>query len=256
MRLKINWNYQLKSMDNSWNNTISKRPDFNIFIDNNKGLDFNNNNNVAILYEPKSILPDFYKYVIENKNRFYKIFTHREEYCDNKKVIQMNPFFPSWIKEEDSRIYEKTKLVSMIASDKIMCDGHKYRQDVARDFPYKDDLYGRGRNYIDKKITGLKDYMFSVAMENEISDVYYTEKILDCFLTGTIPIYWGTKKIINFFNPDGIVFLNQIDIRKIDENLYNDKIEAVRENLDIAKKINYTSNHMIDFITKKLKNEE
>jgi hypothetical protein len=35
---------------------------------------------------------------------------------------------------------------------------------------------------------------------------YFTEKIIDCFLTGTIPIYWGDPNIRDIFNPGGILF--------------------------------------------------
>ena len=44
--------------------------------------------------------------------------------------------------------------------------------------------------------------MFSVCIENDVYDTYFTEKILDCFATGTIPIYKGTKNklVIQTFN--------------------------------------------------------
>ena len=52
--------------------------------------------------------------------------------------------------------------------------------------------FGRGRGDMElkEKEDGLCDYMFSVAIEN--SNQYFSEKLLDCFLTGTIPIYYAT----------------------------------------------------------------
>jgi hypothetical protein len=57
------------------------------------------------------------------------------------------------------------------------------------------DVYGRGISEIPNKEVGLKDYMFSFAVENDTYDTYFTEKILDCFATGTIPYTWVQKKL-------------------------------------------------------------
>lgn len=253
-KVKIIWNYEANSIEGTWKN--SEDPEYVFFIDNFRDIDnYKNKKNIAILYEPRSILVNNYLWIANNLDKFYKVFTHNINLCDNKKIFHIPPFFPSWIPNNKIFLYKKDKLVSMIASDKVMCRGHIYRQKICDSFPYKDHLFGRGRNFIENKIDGLKDYMFSVAMENEISDIYYTEKILDCFLTGTIPIYWGTSKIKDIFNPDGILFLDEIDLKKLNEDIYKERISAVKENLEIAKKINKGSNHMVDFIVKNLEND-
>jgi hypothetical protein len=46
--------------------------------------------------------------------------------------------------------------------------------------------------------------MFGVAIENVSHRGWFTEKILDCFLLKTIPIYWGCSNIEDYFNPKGI----------------------------------------------------
>ena len=135
---------QIKSL--KW--VISDSPEYQINIDNTRGIGINNEaKKIAVLYEPQSILPGNYAEVLRNQNSYYKIFTHRKSLCDNDKILHMPPFFPSWISESESIIYQKNKLVSMIASDKVMCDGHLYRQKIAGKFPYKHDLFGRGRNF-------------------------------------------------------------------------------------------------------------
>ena len=48
--------------------------------------------------------------------------------------------------------------------------------------------------------------MFSIVIENSIESDYFTEKLLDCFLTGTIPIYVGTKTTSEYFDTDGIIY--------------------------------------------------
>ena len=46
---------------------------------------------------------------------------------------------------------------------------------------------------------------FHVAIENCSMPDYFTEKIMDCFVTRTVPIYWGCKNISDYFNTDGII---------------------------------------------------
>ena len=55
----------------------------------------------------------------------------------------------------------------------------------------------------------LFDAMFSLAVENVAQDDYFTEKLLDCFLTRTVPIYWGCPNAAAYFDPEGIVHVGR-----------------------------------------------
>jgi len=80
--------------------------------------------------------------------------------------------------------------------------------------------------------------MFSVAIENSSYGSYFTEKVQDCFATATIPIYYGAPDIGKFFNPDGIITLtDDFDVSKLTTEMYYDKIDAVKENLEIIKSL-------------------
>ncbi len=84
------------------------------------------------------------------------------------------------------------------------------------------------------KILGLKDYMFSFAMENDNYDYAFCEKTTDCFATGTIPIFWGGKKITEFFDERGIIFLDDLEsIDILTEELYLSKMEYIKKNFDL-----------------------
>lgn len=241
-KINLIWDYDIESPSGSW--VIDReRYDLSIAIDRMANSDY------LIIYESRAIIPDFYDAVLINPIRWKKIFTHDLSICDGKKIIHIPPFTPTWICESDYDIYKKSKLVSMIASDKMMCDGHFYRDRVAKEFPYTDHLYGKGRrNELVNKIDGLKDYMFSVAIENAKYDTYFTEKILDCFLTGTIPVYWGTDRIDTYFDPKGIINLESIRISDLNERMYNERKDSVIRNFEIAKNLKLTSGHMIDHI--------
>src|SRR5690606_35886534 len=120
----------------------------------------------------------------------------------------------------------KTKLCSCILSNLKITDGHRLRHEVNN--KYKNiDYYGKGaNNHIEYKLTGLKDYMYSIVIENEILDDYFTEKIIDCFMTGTVPIYYGTKNIGKYFDINGIIQFTKSEeldviLNKIGPNDYN-----------------------------------
>lgn len=81
----------------------------------------------------------------------------------------------------------------------------------------------------------FQDSMFHIAIENTAHNNYFTEKIIDCFLFKTVPIYYGCPNINEFFNPNGIITFNTIDeLIEICNNLtyddYINRIDAVYEN--------------------------
>jgi hypothetical protein len=89
--------------------------------------------------------------------------------------------------------------------------------------------------------------MFSVAIENATYKSCFTEKILDCFATGTIPIYLGPKDIGDFFNKDGIIILDDcFDINSLTPELYYSKIDAIRENFELCKKYLFVEDYMYE----------
>ena len=53
------------------------------------------------------------------------------------------------------------------------------------------------RGFADDKPATMGDYTFALCFENAIWPDYVTEKIFDCMLVGTIPIYWGAPDIEN-----------------------------------------------------------
>ena len=108
------------------------------------------------------------------------------------------------------KLYNKTKNLSCISSNKSFLEGHKKRLEfvnhiIATTPKDKIDIFGVGFNEIKGKIIGLEDYRFSVAIENENKNNWATEKISDCFLTGVIPIFYGCPNIGDYFDMNGII---------------------------------------------------
>jgi len=55
------------------------------------------------------------------------------------------------------------------------------------------------------------DCMFHIAIENISWHYWFTEKLLDCFMTHTVPIYIGAEGVNEFFNTDGIIMAGTVD---------------------------------------------
>jgi hypothetical protein len=162
---------------------------------------------------------------------FDQIWTHNDELLSLHPKFKWVPAYGSYIK--DFGIHPKSKMVSMITSNKKLTNQHIIRYNFAITNKDKIDLYGRGINDIPNKEIGLKDYRFSFCIENDTYDTYFTEKILDCFATGTIPIYMGTKNVTEFFNPDGIIFFDEpFDFSILTEDLYDSKLNAIKDNYE------------------------
>ncbi|GEM_PF-425423 len=51
------------------------------------------------------------------------------------------------------------------------------------------------RGFADDKPATMSKYTFALCFENAIWPGYVTEKIFDCMLVGTIPVYWGAPDI-------------------------------------------------------------
>jgi hypothetical protein len=187
------------------------------------------------LLESKFVSNSIYENVKNHYLKYFEIFdlifTNSKDLLDIDERFKFCPAASTWI--QSPKIYKKSKMISMIASNKSMTYGHLERLQWVEKIGDQVDLYGRGFNQIDFKEEGLCDYMFSVCIENGFYDGYFTEKILDCFATGTIPVYKGAPNIGDYFNTDGIIFLN--DEFEVSEDIYYSKMKAIRDNFEVQK---------------------
>lgn len=238
---KVQWNIKDDSAP------ISVHVDHGIFYPTNPSK-----KNYAMICEGTKIIPHIVNKVKQNikvlEQHYELIFTHDVSLLNiSNKMALIPPASVPWILEKDRKIYKKTKLISMIASTKKMCDEHAYRDYVANIHANKLDLFGRGRpRELQNKIDGIKDYYFSIAMENNVYNNGYSEKISDCFVVGTIPIYYGPPVVYEMFNPEGVIDLKDFDISEISPKLYHSKFDAVKENFKIACNMPHPEDYMYE----------
>ena len=71
-----------------------------------------------------------------------------------------------------------------------------------------------GGRVVDKH-SFLKEYKFTIAIENSSLPGYSTEKILDPFLARSLPLYWGDPNISSDYHPNS--FVNLMDYSSVEE---------------------------------------
>lgn len=224
---------------------------------------------IADIHEPPYLFnqSEVYNSVLENYNLFDYIFTYSDDLLGlpnavfrngghecvlNKNVHKQE--YPILVDETLFSIYEKSKDVSIITSNKTLTKGHIFRTecvDLIKSKNLNVDVYGVGYNEITKKLNGLKDYKYSIAIENGNLPNYFTEKILDCFLTGTIPIYKGCPNIGEYFNTEGIITFDTLEeltgiVQDIKSPKYDIPESIIKENYDIALTFCYNNDRFFD----------
>jgi len=199
----------------------------------------------AWLVESPAVTPRAYAYVKEHPQIFDKIFTHSEYLLENENAYLL-PIGGCHLDEVDITLeHNKDRLISMMYSNKNFASGHGLRHEIASKYSHLIDVMGSG---VDgrhvKKIESCKNYAFSVVIENCKEGYYFTEKIIDCFLSGVIPVYWGCEYISQFFNAEGFITFNSAEelyeIVKDPQYLidfYTDHMDHIVENYNLA--LNY-----------------
>jgi hypothetical protein len=217
--------------------------EINIYLESAMDLVFSSNSNkpnYLWMIESKAIHSNEYNKLENNfskyADKYTYIFTHDvsliEKYPNKCLWLFATGY---WIK--NPQMHDKNKLLSIISSGKSSTEGQKYRHNIINKFKYYIDTYGHGYNPIQNKEQGLEKYMFHIAIENSKYAGYFTEKILDCFVTGTVPVYWGCPNIGDYFNTDGIIFLDDtFDLSKLNKELYDNMKPAIEDNFQRALK--------------------
>lgn len=113
---------------------------------------------------------------------------------------------------------QKKKLLSVITSDKAFTRGHMERIRfvtlLKQRFGDRIDVFGHGFRDFNDKWDVLAPYRYHVVIENSSEPDYWTEKVSDCYLAGTFPIYYGCTNLADYFPTDSFI---PIDIRRPDE---------------------------------------
>ena len=227
---------------------ISEQPDY-IFY-SNFGFQHLNVSCVRIYFSGENIVPDF-------NICDYAIGFHEIEFEDRYLRYPLYMLYVSDFKlalnkhEHVQKDINSRKFCNFIYSNsKASIEREIFFNELSK---YKDvdsggKLFNNIGYYICDKIDFMKDYKFSIAFENSMTNGYITEKILHAFSAKTIPIYWGSPNISKYFNSKS--FINAHDFKDFHDLIK--KIILINDNQDTVR--NYLLEPM--FNDKQLKYHE
>ena len=178
---------------------------FNVFGEEHKNPKYKHAIKIAIFTENHN--PDLNKvdYAIGHSHINYldRYFKHSTILWQNCKII-------SEARKEVLKMPLRTKFCAAVISNSYKANFRlKFIKNLSK---YKKvdmgGTYGNNIGGIVKdKIEFLSAYKFSIAMENSSADGYISEKIIQSFIAGTIPIYYGDYLIDEYINPKSYILI-------------------------------------------------
>jgi hypothetical protein len=235
---------------------------------------------IIILLESRATHPEVYAFIEANANKYHMIFTFDRRLLETCKNTKLLLFGTTWISRENALSPPHSKSgISFLCGSKMRIIGQRIRRIIYNNQPVLQKASGRelvfwrsGKDTIipqvspfgnpilgtnaDAKFLVHGNRHFSIITENNQQENYFTEKIIDCFLCKTVPIYWGCPNIGSFFSLDGIIILtgnteteildNLVKIlRGCTEQTYNSMLAAIEYNYTEAFKYAYNYNDRI-----------
>lgn len=233
---------------------------------------------IVILQEPwkEPMVPLVQKY----RDKYTHLLTYQEDVLDTNPKARLFHFPNTWVK---GYVPKKEFSVSTIVGGKNIpgLEGHELRHELWRNqdkitVPKKFYLSGNAvhshhfvpfneADYTNQLVLGatkepLFDSMFHIAIENTSIANFFTEKIIDCFQTKTVPIYYGCTNIGDFFNDAGIVQVNSIDeiievCNEVSSELYEWSLPLLEDNFALSNKWCDSAEQLKNMVTLILKEE-
>ena len=220
-----------------------------------------------IIFIPGECFNTSPKFTQKFLNQFGLIITVQRE-LKHKNIIyshNANPWFvgKSYDELNSTLIPNKSKLISVVSSNKAFTDGHRKRlefvQKLKNHFGETLDVYGRGINDFDDKWDVLADYKYTIAIENDFCEDWVTEKYFDCIYANTLPFYYGCPNLETIVDNNSFIRIN-IDnfdetLRIIEDAIQNNEFEKRKELVQNQKIKSLNEDQFFPWIVKILDNK-
>jgi hypothetical protein len=186
-----------------------KEPDFLFY--SNFGVEFKKYNCVKIFFTGENVRPDFnecdysFSFDYSDNERNYRLPLYLI-YDDIEKLTEKKPPF-------DEIIKQKNKFCNFVYSNPGNPFRNKFFKKLSK---YKKidsagRLYNNTKFYANSKLELIKNYKFTISIENESYPGYTTEKIFEPMLAHSMPVYWGNPLIEKDFNTNSFVNIHNFD---------------------------------------------
>lgn len=193
-----------------------------------KHLEYNNCK--KIFYTGENVTPDF-------NTCDYAISTVKIKYSDKCIWIPEAHWASRSMEEnykdiDERKLLSRRKFCSFIYNNESTGHGAKLRKIFCKQLmQYKEiDCPGKvlhnmdsnllsnrmdPENWHNSKILFISNYKFNIAFENSEAPGYITEKLVDCYMANTVPIYWGSSGDVYPYPKESMICAN--DYKTVDE---------------------------------------
>lgn len=198
---------------------------------------------VLIQCEPPVLFRDFYGYVMDTWKRFDLILTYDHRLLE---LPTSRLFLPvgTWVDPELR--CDKQAEISFLMSSKIWSPDHRMRYRLLRYIENHDMPRGFRLNHyrspprIPDKNQMFRHAQFSIITENQCMDDMFTEKLIDCFVTRTVPMYYGCTNLHKYFDTQGILSFRTMEefhdlVQGLDLDRYQDLRASVERNRELSR---------------------
>ena len=153
---------------------------------------------------------------IENGDRYFRKPTETHQLSAIQTVYNVTQVknidipskkFCAWVVSNGGGT-ERNHFYDKLSQYKVVDSGGSFRNNVG--------------GPVGDKLEFLSHYKFSICFENSKTQGYISEKLVDAFEAGTIPIYFGDDTVLELLN-------NKSYIHVRDENEFDEKIELIKK---------------------------
>ena len=233
---------------------------------------------ILLLFEPP--LVDKAHYESSFHDNFDAVFTMCDMLLENKKYKKLYYPQPSLTPVVPIAFHKKKFCVTIAGNkyesgeEELYSARRKTIEFFEKNHPQEFDLYGtrwdknQNPSYqgpVACKQDTLQQYKYCICYENSKHIMgYITEKIFDCFVAGTVPIYYGADNICDYVPEDCFIdrekFASDAELynflQAITDHEYEKYISAIRKYL-LSKEVevfstSYFINTMVTYITLKI----
>ena len=223
--------------------------------------------NIFIYVEPE-IIYNVTEHLLNYYNKYHTILTYNQIILDNCPNARKYIYGTTWINKEYYNYIDSNKKqfkISNLAGSKLINNspGHLFRQIIHHNQnklnkypitffrsnaqqPHITD-YGDNPFLTNNKEQLFDEFQYSIIIENSQQTNYFTEKIVDCLITKTIPIYWGCPNISEYFDISGWIILETTNINELINKIQIIDKDYYSKYIDIIKKNYITSKKYVDF---------
>jgi len=222
-----------------------------LFLDSFHGYEPNENTIKIFWAKEVDEISRLKKELISRHLDFDYILTFDEDILNNCKNSHFMEFGTTWVHDYNLDTIKEFN-VSTLVGHKNMTIGHGLRHQLLRrqhEITIPKNFYvskyspslSNGNKILLGEKTEMFNSQFHICIENTKKKNYFSEKVVDCFVTKTVPIYWGCTNINDFFDINGINICNDnesiINIsNSLNENTYEKYIDAVERNFLLSQK--------------------